>query len=82
MSLVSVVRCLCDGPIPRPEECYRLWCVIACEVETSKNEATLILVWHNEVINHTSTSPVVIIVVRLTNRFRFLFMSPFLHLLR
>jgi hypothetical protein len=21
----------CDGPIPRPEESYRLWCVFECE---------------------------------------------------
>jgi hypothetical protein len=21
---------LCDGPIPRPEESYRLWCVLEC----------------------------------------------------
>ena len=28
-------RGLCDGPIPRPEESYRLWCVIVCDVETS-----------------------------------------------
>jgi hypothetical protein len=24
-------RGLCDGPIPRPEESYRLWCVSACD---------------------------------------------------
>ena len=24
-------RGLCDGPIPRPEESYRLWCVILCD---------------------------------------------------
>jgi hypothetical protein len=24
-------RGLCDGPIPRPEESYRLWCVSECE---------------------------------------------------
>ena len=29
-------RGLCDGPIPRPEESYRLWCVIACDPETSR----------------------------------------------
>jgi hypothetical protein len=28
--------CLCDGPIPRPEEFYRLWCVIVCDLETSR----------------------------------------------
>jgi hypothetical protein len=24
-------RGLCDGPIPRPEESYRLWCVFECD---------------------------------------------------
>jgi hypothetical protein len=24
-------RGLCDGPIPRPEESYRLWCVSDCD---------------------------------------------------
>jgi hypothetical protein len=27
---------LCDGPITSPEERYRLWCVIVCDLETSK----------------------------------------------
>jgi hypothetical protein len=26
---------LCDGPITRPEESYRLWCVVVCDLETS-----------------------------------------------
>jgi hypothetical protein len=29
-------RGLCDGPIPCPEESYRLCCVIVCDLETSK----------------------------------------------
>ena len=33
-------RCLCDGPIPRPEESYRLWCVTVCDLNV-KNEAAL-----------------------------------------
>jgi len=28
-------RGLCDGLITRPEESYRLWCVIVCDLETS-----------------------------------------------
>ena len=40
MSLSSeccVLSCrgLCDGSITRPEESYRLWCVIVCDLETS-----------------------------------------------
>ena len=29
-------RGLCDGLITRPEEFYRLWCVVVCDQETSK----------------------------------------------
>jgi hypothetical protein len=28
---VLLGRGLCDGPIPRPEESYRLWCVSECD---------------------------------------------------
>ena len=28
-------RGLCDELITRPEESYRLWCVIVCDLETS-----------------------------------------------
>jgi hypothetical protein len=26
---------LCNRPITRPQDCYRLWCVIGCDLETS-----------------------------------------------
>ena len=29
-------RGLCDGQITRPEESYRLWCVVVCDIETSR----------------------------------------------
>jgi len=29
-------RGLCDGLITRPEESYRLWCVVECDLETSR----------------------------------------------
>ena len=32
-------RGLCDGLITRPEESYRLWHVVVCDLETSKEEA-------------------------------------------
>jgi len=34
-------RGLCDGLITRSEESYRLWCVVVCDVETSKNEEVI-----------------------------------------
>jgi hypothetical protein len=33
---LSTGRGLCDGLITRPEEFYRLWCVIVCDLETSR----------------------------------------------
>jgi hypothetical protein len=33
---VLSARGLCDGLITRPEESYRLWCVVVCDQETSK----------------------------------------------
>jgi len=34
-------RGLCDGLITRPEESYRQWCVVVCDLETSKNEEAM-----------------------------------------
>ena len=34
-------RGLCDEPIIRPEESYRLWCVVVCDLETIKNEEAM-----------------------------------------
>ena len=33
---VSSGRGLCDELITRPEESYRLWCVLMCDLETSR----------------------------------------------
>jgi len=35
-------RGLCDEPITRPEESYRLWCVVVCDLETSRRGAPYI----------------------------------------
>jgi hypothetical protein len=34
-SCVLLGRGLCDGLITRPENSYRLWCVVVCDLETS-----------------------------------------------
>jgi len=34
-------RSLCDGLITRPEESYRLWCVVVCDLENLKNEEAM-----------------------------------------
>ena len=36
LSWVFCVCCLCDKLITHPEESYRLWCVVVCDLETSK----------------------------------------------
>ena len=58
-------RGLCDEQITRPEESYRLWCAVVCDLETSwmsrawsvggccaKNKNTKIKVMHNECYLH------------------------------
>jgi len=34
-------RGLCDKLITRPEESYRLWCVVVCDLENLKNEKAM-----------------------------------------
>jgi hypothetical protein len=34
-------RGLCDELITRPEESYRLWCVVVCDLEDLKNEVAM-----------------------------------------
>jgi len=34
-------RSLCDELITRPEESYRLWCVVACDLENLVNEEAM-----------------------------------------
>jgi hypothetical protein len=34
-------RGLCDDLITRPEESYRLWCVVLCDLENLKNEEAM-----------------------------------------
>jgi len=36
LSFVSVVCCQVDELITRPEKSYRLWCVVVCDLETTK----------------------------------------------
>jgi hypothetical protein len=62
-------RGLCDELITRPEESYRLWCVVVCDIETSRicapyiydiislrvNDLTLILLtWRKFLANNAS----------------------------
>jgi len=34
-------RGLCDELITRPQESYRLWCVVVCDLENLKNEEAM-----------------------------------------
>jgi len=38
-------RGLCDEPITRPEESYRLCCVVVCGLETSRKGASYIYIY-------------------------------------
>jgi hypothetical protein len=38
-------RGLCDELITRPEEFYRLWCVVVCDLETSRMGAPYICIY-------------------------------------
>jgi hypothetical protein len=38
-------RGLCDELITRPEESYRLWCVVVCDLETSRMGAPYIHIY-------------------------------------
>jgi len=38
---VSSGRGLCDELITRPEESYRLWCVVVCDLENHVNEEAM-----------------------------------------
>ena len=38
-------RDLCDELITRPEESYRLWCVVVCDLETSRIGAPYIYIY-------------------------------------
>jgi len=39
---VLSARGLCDALIRRPEESYRLWCVVMCDLETLKTEEAMV----------------------------------------
>ena len=38
-------RGLCDGLITRPEESYRLWCVVVCDLKNLKDEEAIAREW-------------------------------------
>ena len=38
-------RGLCDELITRPEESFRLWCVVVCDLETSRICASYIYIY-------------------------------------
>ena len=48
-------RGLCDELITRPEESYRLWCVVVCDLETSRIGAPYIYDISNLRVKYSST---------------------------
>jgi len=49
-------RGLCDELITRPEESYRLWCVVVCDLETSRIGAPYIYDISNLMVNNLPTT--------------------------
>ena len=47
-------RGLCDELITRPEESYRLWCVVVCDLETSRIGAPYVYDVSNLRVNYSS----------------------------
>jgi len=55
-------RGLCDELITRPEESYRLWCVVVCDLETSTMGAPYMYIYD---ISNLRVNPLGVI---LTNK--------------
>jgi hypothetical protein len=62
-------RGLCDGPIPRPEESYRLWCVSECDQMKIKQPRHLLWVGRRgkdyETINTVMSLLLGLVVIRV-----------------
>jgi len=56
-SCVLSGRDLCDELITRPEESYRLWCVVVCDLENLKNQEAMTRVGYQHHSNKKSSSP-------------------------
>jgi len=52
---VLLGRGLCDGLIIRPEESYRLWCVVVCDLETSRMRKPWPALGRSDTENKTTT---------------------------
>jgi len=50
-------RGLCDELITRPEESYRLWCVVVCDLKTSRIGAPHVYDISNLRVKHAAHSP-------------------------
>jgi hypothetical protein len=55
-------RGFCDELITRPEESYRLWCVVVCDLENLVNEGTM-----TRVRSQRHKKKVIICLLPLTN---------------
>jgi len=66
-------RSLCDGLITRPEESYRIWCVVVCDQETSKTRrlkpATGLWKYNQKGCNARKTNKTILLIYLLLNRF-------------
>jgi len=71
LSVVSVVCCqveVCDELITRPEESYRLCCVVVCDLETSRIGASHIYDISSLRVNDLYSSPNIVRVIKSRRR--------------
>ena len=59
-------RGLCDELITRPEESYRLWCVVVCDLETSRICAPYIYIYIYDISNLRVNGKIIIKKVKVT----------------
>jgi len=61
-------RGLCDGLISRPEESYRLWCVVVCVLENIKNKDAMTRVGSQRHKKKKSVNPVCLLMQIFTGK--------------
>ena len=57
---VLLGRDLCDELITRPEKSYRLWCVVVCDLETSRIGAPYIYIYDISRLKVNNLTPVLL----------------------
>ena len=59
-------RGLCDAVITRPEESYRVWCVVLCDLETSRMRRPWPALGRSATHTGGGEDPVAVIIIKFT----------------